>query len=180
MKKISFQLFVMFSCVNAVAQTKEQLSMEAFLGRKEKTVMSVTVEDAAYKVVYNYQNGNYISSIPVSLNKYLSIRTSSWVPSVSVLTIPFKVRPARGTFSQNVKADIKNASVFVGPPMEQNQRTSLPLDYLLGRPPRNIHRKIQPERLQSRHSLRSRPVLGSPTPITRFHLPLFRQVLILL
>lgn len=82
---------------------------------EELTTISVEKSDCGiFKICAHDSNGNYVTRL-VSFrpDQVLPIGKESWRPTVSVITIPFKIRPAVDTFPQNVQTGITNAGLVI-------------------------------------------------------------------
>lgn len=95
---------------------KDTITADEFYGRTgDKFISAVAVKDGMYEVTYFYKNNTYLSKFPVDRNTYVSVTNYSYWRGISVITIPFKVRPKQDLLPQYVNTGLKSGGLIIGP-----------------------------------------------------------------
>lgn len=101
-------LFCLFASIQSFGQS---ISLQTFLAQNIRTV-AVTSTGGILNVGGYDAGGNYVTrQVALGPTEVLAVSKYSWRPYLSLVTIPFKIRPAIDTFSQNVQTGLTNAGI---------------------------------------------------------------------
>lgn len=99
---------ILIACTQAFAQT---IDLQTFLGQ-DINVVAVTSPGGVLDVGGYDPNDVYVTKkVALGPTEVLAIGKSSWTPRLSLVTIPFKVRPAIDTLPQAVQTGLTNAGI---------------------------------------------------------------------
>lgn len=93
---------------------EETTTMKEFR-KLRRNIISVAVEENYYKVKYFDGDTFKKARFPVEAGFVYTNRTTIKLPVISILNVPFKVRPKLKDLKPNVNTSIKNIGVMAGP-----------------------------------------------------------------
>jgi hypothetical protein len=104
-------LIIAFCLLFSLQSAGQSISLSTFLTQNIK-VVAVTSTGGILNVGGYDPGDNYVTrQVALGPTEVLAVSKASWRPYLSLVTIPFKVRPAIDTFSQNVQTGLANAGI---------------------------------------------------------------------
>lgn len=113
MKKFNYFL-ICLSLFSTALVAQNPISMDDFIDKNIHIVTAKSELDTLKISGYDENDQMKHFKVLMKKNEVLGVWTYSWKPTLSILTVPFKVRPAKDTLKQNVTTGLKNAGLNFG------------------------------------------------------------------